>query len=108
MKRITLSLLVFVFLALTCCMLPGTVTVNFINHSSYSLNFKLDDAYFPGGPFPPTTSLLGKEWAGISPGTHTLTAATNPPVSGQNPVSKTVDLAANHMFTWTITDGLSD
>ena len=106
MKKTFLFLALVATLGLSACMVPGKATVNFINHSSISVDFYLDGAVFAGGPFPHTASLTGQEWAGISPGDHTLGAVPNPPVLGQNPLYQSVTLSANQMHWWTITDGL--
>jgi len=93
------ALILAMTLGLTSCILSGTATVAFFNTGSNPTYFYLDGAMMSGSPFGHTSSLLGNEWAGISPGNHTLGASLS---SGGPTLTNPVSLSANQLYTWNV------
>jgi hypothetical protein len=106
MKKTFWLLILGVILVSSSCVLPGTATVSFVNHAGFVgspilVNFYLDGAMMSGSPFGYTTSLLGNQWAGLSPGSHVLGASVS--TNGRPTTTQAVNLTANQFYTWTIT-----
>ena len=99
-EKASLYALVFAMtIGLTSCVLSGTATVAFFNTGSNPTYFYLDGVVMSGSPFGHTTSLLGNEWAGISPGNHTLGASLS---SGGPTTTNAVNLSANQIYSWDV------
>jgi len=103
MKKIRIFVLVTLALALSSCLVSGKVTINFVNSSSSPVNFTMNGDGLPANP---VAAGHTTEWAALSPGSFTLTAAVTDS-SGQNSTSVTVDLPGSTLYTWTVTDGLN-
>jgi hypothetical protein len=101
-KRLALILLAAV-LGLSSCLLGGKVTIDFDNNSSHPVAFTMNGSPLPGNPILPGH---WTEWAALSPGSFTLTAAVTDS-SAQNPVSTSVTLSGSKLYTWSVTDGLN-
>ena len=98
-KLFFLALALAMTIGLTSCVLSGTATVAFVNTGTNPVYFYLDGAIMAGSPFGHTTSLLGNEWAGISPGNHTLGASL---ASSGPTLTDSVNLPANQIYTWDV------
>ena len=100
MKKLSfLALVLVITIGLASCVLAGTATVAFVNTGSNPTYFYLDGAVMSGSPFGHTTSLLGNEWAGISPGNHTLGASLT---SSGPTLTNPVTLSKNDLYTWDV------
>jgi hypothetical protein len=103
MKKILRFFLLAAVLGLCSCLMPGKVTIDFYNNSSSPVAFTMNGSPLPANP---VASGHWTGWAALSPGSFTLTAAVTDS-SGQSPVSTTVNLSGSQLYTWTVSNGLT-